>query len=138
MQKEIRQNAIISLIQAINVATQEELTSHLQKGGLFVNQSSISRDLDDLGIVKVNGYYALPERSESRKFGLYSLENAGDNIIVAKCDLGLASAICVSLDKANITEIIGTIAGEDTIFIAVRNHKEQKIALKKIWELFEK
>jgi transcriptional regulator of arginine metabolism len=138
MQKEIRQNAIIDLIQSINVSTQEELTNLLEKGGFSVNQSSVSRDLDELGIVKFSGVYALPQKSDFTKFGLYSLENAGANMIIAKCELGLASAVCVRLDRANINEIVGTIAGEDTIFIAVRDHKEQKTALKKIWELFEK
>jgi transcriptional regulator of arginine metabolism len=137
MQKEIRQNAIIDLIQSNNVSTQEELTNLLEKGGFSVNQSSVSRDLDELGIVKFSGFYALPKKSDFTKFGLYSLENAGANMIVAKCELGLASAVCVRLDRANINEIVGTIAGEDTIFIAVRNHKEQRIVLKKVWELFE-
>lgn len=111
----------------------------LEKKGFIVTQSSISRDLDELGIVKINGFYALPQKSRSAmSFGLKALETAGENMIVAKCDAGLASAICVQIDNSETAEIVGTIAGEDTIFIAVRDKNEQKTAIKKIWELFEK
>ena len=110
----------------------------LESKSFSVNQSSVSRDLDELGIIKVNGFYALPQKTDFTNFGLFSLENAGDNLIVAKCESGFAAAVCVRIDGKNIREIVGTIAGEDTIFIAVRNHREQKLALRKIWEIFEK
>ena len=137
MQKIERQNAILNLISVKQIGTQEELTELLDSNGFTVNQSSVSRDLDELGIIKVNNFYALPQKTDFTNFGLFSLEIAGENLIVAKCELGFAAAVCVRIDKKEITEIVGTIAGEDTIFIAVRNHKEQKIALKKIWEIFE-
>jgi transcriptional regulator of arginine metabolism len=70
-------------------------------------------------------------------FGLLSLEVAGENMVVAKCEAGLASACAVRIDTAQIEEIVGTIAGDDTIFIAVRGNKEQKAVLKKVWEIFE-
>ena len=57
---------------------------------------------------------------------------------MAKCELGLASAVCVKLDAAEIKEIVGTIAGEDTIFIAVKDAKAQKAVMRKVWEIFEK
>ena len=139
MQKSVRQSAIIKLISVSDIGTQEELSELLEKKGFAVTQSSVSRDLDELGIIKAGGIYTLPEtRSQANMFGLKSLEIAGDNLIVAKCELGLASAACVKIDAAEIKEIIGTIAGEDTIFIAVKDEKEQKTAIKKIWELFEK
>ncbi len=139
MQKEKRQNVITDLIHSKNIGTQEELSELLEKKGISVTQSSVSRDLVELGVVKANGVYTLPEtRSEANIFGLESLETAGNNLIVAKCELGLASAVCVKLDAAEIKEIVGTIAGEDTIFIAVKDAKTQKTVLKKIWELFEK
>lgn len=138
MTKKDRQQKILDLISGKSISTQEDLTEMLEKSGVFVNQSSVSRDLVELGIIKVNGNYTLPFiRSEANVFGLTNLETAGDNLIVAKCALGLASAACVTLDGAQIPEIVGTIAGEDTIFIAVRESKSQKIAMKKVWELFE-
>ena len=139
MQKNKRQKAIIDLIRANRIGTQEELTEMLESKKIFVTQSSVSRDLVELGIVKVNGFYALPEtRGDSNIFGMQSLEIAGNNLIVAKCELGLASAACVKIDAAEIAEIVGTIAGEDTIFIAVKDAKAQKAAMRKIWEIFEK
>ncbi|HEX9961094.1 MAG TPA: hypothetical protein VGB00_09190, partial [Pyrinomonadaceae bacterium] len=90
-------------------------------------------------IVKVNGHYALPKKpSSGLAFGLLNLDTAGDNLIVAKCESGLASAVAVRVDDAGIDEIVGTIAGDDTIFIAVKEKSEQKIVIRKIWEIFEK
>jgi transcriptional regulator of arginine metabolism len=139
MQKGERQKKIRELIQSKKIATQEELSELLAKQGIAVTQSSISRDLVELGIVKTGGFYALPEmRGEANVFGLNGLETAGPNLLVAKCDPGLASAVCVQIDAAEIEEIVGTIAGEDTIFIAVRDGKAQKRAIRKIWGIFEK
>jgi transcriptional regulator of arginine metabolism len=138
MQKEKRQNSILSLIRAKSLGTQEELSELLEKRGFSVTQSSISRDLDELGIIKVNGFYAIPEKTETPFFGLLVLDTAGENLIVAKCESGLASAVAVRIDATRISEIVGTIAGDDTIFIAVKDAKAQKAAMKKIWEIFEK
>ncbi len=139
MQKEQRQTTILKLITAKQIGRQEELAEILEKKGISVTQSSVSRDLLELGIVKIGGFYALPQKPKSGMvFGLVSLEVAGENMIVAKTEAGLASACAVRIDAAQIDEIVGTIAGDDTIFIAVRGQKEQKTVLKKVWELFEK
>ena len=138
MLKEKRQQTILDLIRAKNITRQEELTMMLSGAGYTVNQSSVSRDLIELGVVKVNGFYALPQPDAQRNFGLVALNLAGDNLIVAQCESGLASAVAVRIDRAKIAEIVGTIAGDDTIFIAVRERKRQKMAIKKIWETFEK
>lgn len=137
MQKETRQQKILSLIRSRRIATQEELTDYLERAGMAATQSSVSRDLEELGIVKHNGYYTLPRASEGMAaHGLLSLEMAGDALIVAKCEPGLASAVAVQIDRARIEEIVGTLAGEDTVFIAVDGRKAQRAAIKKIWELF--
>jgi transcriptional regulator of arginine metabolism len=139
MRKEHRQTAILKLISARQIARQEELTELLEKKGFSVTQSSVSRDLLDLGIVKANGFYALPQKPRNAiAFGLLSLTTAGENLIVAKCESGLASAVAVRVDSMNIEEIIGTIAGDDTIFIAVSGRDEQKTVIKRIWKIFEK
>jgi transcriptional regulator of arginine metabolism len=139
MQKEERQRAILKLITAGQIGRQEELAELLEKKGFAVTQSSVSRDLLDLGIIKARGYYALPKKPrQALAFGLLSLETAGGNLVVARCEAGLASAVAVRIDAAGISEIVGTIAGDDTIFIAVRDKDEQKTVIKKIWELFEK
>jgi transcriptional regulator of arginine metabolism len=139
MLKEKRQQTIRNLIQARNISKQHEFAEFLSKDGFYVTQSSISRDLDELGIVKVNGFYALPQISgETRGNGLVSLETAGDVLVVAKCEAGLASAVAVRIDKHKLSGIVGTIAGDDTIFIAVKDTKAQKAVIKKIWEIFNK
>ncbi|HTH52222.1 MAG TPA: hypothetical protein VL501_09830, partial [Pyrinomonadaceae bacterium] len=107
------------------------------KLGFQVTQASVSRDLDQLGVVKVNGAYSLPRVDEKRsQFGPVAFQTAGDNLIVAKTLSGLASAVTVRIDSADIPEIVGTIAGDDTIFIAVRDHKSQVSALKQITGVF--
>lgn len=139
MQKEIRQSAILKLISAKQIGTQEELSDLLEKKGFPATQSSISRDLDELGIIKAHGFYSLPKKPRNAvALGLLSLETAGNALIIAKCESGLASAVAVRIDGANIEEIAGTIAGDDTIFIAVKDEKAQKTAIKKIWEIFER
>jgi len=139
MQKEQRQTTILKLISGKQISRQDELSEMLEKKGYAVTQSSVSRDLLELGIVKVNGFYSLPQKPRNAvTIGLLELQIAGDNLIVARCESGLASAVAVRIDAANITEIIGTIAGDDTIFIAVKDKNSQKQVLKKVWEIFEK
>jgi transcriptional regulator of arginine metabolism len=136
MQKETRQQRILSLIRARRIGTQDELTTHLERAGVVATQSSISRDLVELGVVKHHGHYTLPRSTNGAARGLLSLDTAGEALIVAKCDSGMASAVAVEIDRATISEIVGTLAGEDTIFIAVTDRKAQRAAIKKIWELF--
>jgi transcriptional regulator of arginine metabolism len=138
MTKQERQQKILDLIRTENIGTQEELGELLSTADNGVTQSSVSRDLDELGIVKVNGYYAIPQKEANENLGLRTLEIAGENLVVGKCASGVASAVCVLIDRKKIDEIVGTIAGDDTIFIAVRNHRGQREVLKKVWEIFGK
>lgn len=139
MQKERRQDALLNLVSAERIASQSELAARLRLSNFDVTQASISRDLGDLGIIKAAGIYTLPETSRgTAAFGLSTLESAGDSMIVAKCDSGLASAAAVRIDAARIAEVVGTIAGDDTIFIAVKDAKAQKTVVKKIWEIFDR
>lgn len=133
--KDKRQQALLDLILARNIGTQDELTEILKKKGFAANQSSVSRDLDELGIVKINNYYSLPQPDGTADAGLSEIRLAGENLLVARCGSGLASAVCVRIDRAKIAGIAGTIAGDDTIFIAVDDAKAQKTVIKKIWEL---
>lgn len=138
MLKDDRQQRILSLIRAQRIGTQEELSDALERSGIPATQSSVSRDLVELGIVKLNGHYLVPQAaSNAARQGLVGLDIAGDVLVVARCELGLASAVAVKIDAAALPEIVGTIAGEDTIFIAVRERKAQREVMKKIWKLFE-
>ena len=136
MLKSARQRKILSLIQARPIGTQADLKAHLERAGVPATQSSVSRDLEELGILKYNGRYTLPRANGAAAHGLLSLDLAGDVLVVAHTELGLASAVAVQIDAAAITEIVGTLAGEDTIFIATKDRKAQRAAIKKIWEIF--
>lgn len=136
MQKNVRHQRILSLIRAKPIGTQGELAAHLERAGVTATQSSVSRDLEELGIVKHRGRYTIPRANGAATRGLLSLDMAGEVLVIARTEPGLASAVAVEIDGAAIPEIVGTIAGEDTIFVAVRERKDQKAAIKKIWELF--
>ena len=136
MIKRERQKRILNLIRAKRIGTQEELRGELERAGVPATQSSVSRDLDELGVVKHHGFYALPQANGDAARGLVSLDVAGDVLVIAKCLPGRASAVAVEIDDAAIAEIVGTLAGEDTIFIATHDHKSQRSVMKKIWEMF--
>ena len=136
MQIENRHHAILEVIAANRVGRQDELARLLTERGFSVTQASVSRDLEKLGVVKVNGRYMRPTVSRFGAFGPVSFAEAGENLVVIKCSSGLASAAAVRIDAAAIPEIIGTIAGDDTIFVAVRDLSSQKAAVKKLRALF--
>jgi transcriptional regulator of arginine metabolism len=137
MNKRDLQQKILTLIRAKPVGTQEDLRALLEKTGVPATQSSVSRDLEELGVVKQHGHYTLPRTNGAATRGLLSLDHAGDSLVIARTVPGLASGVAVEIDAAAIPEIVGTIAGEDTIFIAVRDAKAQRAAVKQIWALFE-
>ena len=136
MQKPERQKRLLRLIQAKPIGTQEELRTYLERAGVPATQSSVSRDLEELGIVKNHGHYTLPRSNGAAVRGLLSLHLSGSNLVVARTEPGLASGVAVEIDGAAIPEIVGTLAGEDTIFIAVADQGAQRSAMKRIWELF--
>jgi len=136
MIKPERQKRILNLIRAKRIGTQEELRAELERSGVPATQSSVSRDVDELGVVKHHGFYALPQANGDALRGLVSLDIAGDVLVIAKCLPGRASAVAVEIDDAGMPEIVGTLAGEDTIFVATHDQKSQRAVMKKIWEMF--
>lgn len=137
MNKRERQQKILSLIRAKPIGTQEDLRAMLERTGVSATQSSVSRDLEELGVVKHHGHYTLPRTNGTAVRGLLSLDHAGDSLVIARTVPGLASAVAVEIDAAAIPDIVGTIAGEDTIFIAVRDAKSLRSVVKEVWALFE-
>jgi len=135
MNKRERQQKILGLIQAKPVGTQQDLRALLERAGVPATQSSVSRDLEELGIVKQHGHYTLPLPNGGAARGLLSLDHAGDSLVIARTLPGLASAVAVEIDSAALPEVVGTIAGEDTIFIAVRDAKAQRGVIKQVWEI---
>ena len=138
MQKSERHNLILDLIDSHPISRQDELAKLLGEAGYTVTQASVSRDLDELGIVKVDGKYARLELpvAEASPFGVSAIVPAGENLIIVRCSSGLASAAAVRIDGSRIVEIVGTIAGDDTIFIAVESEHDQKLVIKKLRMIF--
>jgi transcriptional regulator of arginine metabolism len=127
---------ILDIVSSKRVATQQALAAELARRGIAATQSSISRDIDRLGLTKVHGYYAAPQAALDARGPVSEVEPAGDNLIVVKTEVGLAQPAALTIDRARIGEIVGTVAGDDTILIAVKNAAAQKVALKKLVELF--
>ncbi|MFT3745320.1 MAG: hypothetical protein QM785_13630 [Pyrinomonadaceae bacterium] len=110
MNKKSRQNALLELIDTMSVFSQAELAAKLGEKGYVVTQASVSRDLDELGIVKQDGRYVRPAIAGTEAdLGLVTFDTAGENLIVGRCSSGLASAITVRIDRTGIREIVGTI-----------------------------
>ena len=132
-----RQNEIIQLISAKDIDTQEELASELRAKGYKVTQATVSRDIRELRLIKVSsksgGFkYAKPERHEiavSERLtriltdSLVSVDSSG-NIIVVKTLSGSANVAAEALDNLGWQEILGTIAGDNTIFIVIRSEND--------------
>jgi transcriptional regulator of arginine metabolism len=124
-----RQKALLSLIRQESLGTQGELVERLCKAGFPCTQVSISRDIRDLGLVKKGGRYAAPDSGASSEsvFDLSSniavfiksVTPVGDNLVVIKTLSGTAHSVGLLMDNLNWSKIAGTVAGDDTVFIAV-------------------
>jgi len=137
--KERRHRAIADLIRSTALASQEELAERLAALGFAVTQATVSRDLEQLGAVKVrrDGHlgYALPDQVRGTpnprlaavfRDWVRSIEPAA-NLVVIKTPPGSAHLVGVVLDQSEMPEIAGTICGDDTIFVACRGSREAEI-----------
>jgi len=133
-EREPRRKAIASIITRFRIRNQSDLAKRLEKSGYGVTQSSISRDLRELGVLKVDGRYHLPEEAEQTAAGkltdvapfLRSVSPAGPNITVVHTLPGGAQSVGLAVDMAGWAEVVGTVAGHDTLFIATRSSREQR------------
>ncbi|MGA9769806.1 MAG: hypothetical protein WBV94_12250 [Blastocatellia bacterium] len=130
-----RQDTILEIINARRVGTQEKLANELLRRGIVATQSSVSRDIVELGLTKVKGYYTAPQPAIAGG-PIVDIETAGDCLIVIKTGVGQASSAALAIDRAKIDEVVGTVAGDDTMFVAVKNLEAQRAAMKKIIKLF--
>jgi transcriptional regulator of arginine metabolism len=131
-----RHQKILEIISEKQIATQQDLARELVRRGFTATQSSVSRDIVKLGLAKLDGYYVAPEEAVEVGGPVIDLDTAGDNIIVVKTEVGLAQPAALTIDRARIDEIVGTVAGDDTILVAVKNAAAQRLAMKKIVKLF--
>lgn len=132
-----RHAKILELINAYTIDTQEELLRRLREDGFDVTQATVSRDIKELRLIKTlspDGKYKYSvgrdnTRDYSSKF--YSLLsdsavqiNCAGNMVIIKCLTGMAQAVCAAMDSMHWPNIVGTLAGDDTIFIVVKNEEQ--------------
>lgn len=139
MEKQQRQKLILSIIKTQRISNQLELVQALEVKGVVCTQASISRDLSDLKVGKVGGAYKTPDlqpKMMSPLVGTLSVDRAGDHLIVIRTGPGSAQAAALIIDRAKIGGIVGTVAGDDTIFIAVKTRDNQNAVIKDIHKIF--
>ena len=130
--KKTRHELILSYIKNNNVSRQEDIIKMLSDNGYNVTQATISRDIKELKIIKEHFVkndirYAVSEKIDNEDnykmiFTRSAISaNAAMNIIVVKCYSGTANAACIALDSMNLPGLVGTIAGDDTIFVACKD-----------------
>lgn len=127
-----RRSALAKIIREQAVGRQSELVAMLRKHGHAATQSSVSRDLRELGVAKLGDRYVLPEQAAPVKNDFSALKQfvrevrpAGTNLTVLRTTVGAAQSVAVAIDTARWPEVIGTISGDDTIFIATAGSREQ-------------
>jgi len=139
-----RQLRILELISTRPIRTQEELADALRADGWPVTQSSVSRDISALKLVKVEGAYRRPARistepahPDERRIaeGVLVVEPAGDALLVLHTPAGEANRVAVAIDRLAWPDVAGTIAGDDTIFLAVRSGAAQRNVVRTIRRL---
>lgn len=130
----VRRAAILRLIRESTVHNQDELAKLLRKQGFDATQSSVSRDLRELGVAKAGDHYILPggeTSSTGTPFAavanfVMEVRTAGPSLTVVKTTTGTAQSVAVAIDESSWSEVVGTISGDDTIFIATEGGREQR------------
>ena len=138
-----RRNAILRLLRGASVRKQGELVDLLRREGHAVTQSSISRDLRDLGVLKAGGRYLPPAATQRtlddfgtlRQF-VRGVATAGGSLTVLRTTVGAAQSVAIAIDKAEWPEVVGTISGDDTIFIATDTAAAQAAVVARLRDLF--
>lgn len=149
--KKQRQGTILEIIRKVDVDTQEELAKILRQQGFKVTQATVSRDIRELKLSKVSmpggklKYASVPEKTsqmEDRyirvlRDGFVTME-AAQNLLVMRTASGMAMAVAAALDSLNLPEVVGCIAGDDTIFVAARSREEAASLSEKLKELLDR
>ncbi len=137
--KKRRHKLILELIEKYEIGTQEDLLQMLRERGCDVTQATVSRDVKELRLLKTLGAngvykYSVEKAVDNSYPGMFDalfqsamtkVDYAG-NICVIKCSPGLAGAACATIDAMNVHEVVGTIAGDDTIFMLCRTPDEAR------------
>ena len=148
--KKKRHAAIKEIIAGHGIETQEDLLNHLREAGFDVTQATVSRDIKELRLIKAtddNGLYRyMSPRSDGDTSGVNyndifvkaakTVDYAVNNVVV-KCHTGMAQAACAALDCMNWSMIVGTLAGDDTIFIITRSEEQAQVLTKELNQMLQ-
>lgn len=136
-----RHHAIRGILRRGSVRRQEDLVARLRQEGFEATQSSVSRDLRELGAAKIAGRYVVPSPAAGSRAPhpvaeiahlLRAVHAAGPHLTVLLTETGAAQTVGIALDRAGWTEIAGTIAGDDTVFAATARPRDQSRVLHRL------
>jgi transcriptional regulator of arginine metabolism len=144
-----RQREILGILESMAVASQGEIVAILEERGISATQSSVSRDLRDLGVARLGGRYVVPGGGPAPMsatgtngegdLGFRDVERflrgakpAGPYLTVVFTTVGTAQTLALAIDHAGWPEVVGTMAGDDTIFVATANAGDQRRFLERI------
>ncbi len=145
--KNKRQETILKLISEKNIGTQDELCEELAREGFSVTQATVSRDIKELALIKIQTggtvRYSVPSLKKetmtesgslifSMIFDSVRSVDYAMNTVVVKCKSGMAQAICAKLDTTELHNAVGTLAGDDTIFILMRTERDAERLVKEL------
>lgn len=148
--KKSRHQKIKELVEEYEIETQEELADKLKEAGYTVTQATVSRDIREMKLSKIpigdgrqkytvllhNDHYLSEKYIRVLKDGFVSMDMA-QNILVVKTVSGMAMAVAAAIDAMKLKEIVGSIAGDDTIMMAVRTVDDTAIVMEKIHSVLE-
>lgn len=149
-QRESRQREILEILASVRVTSQGELVDLLRERGIAATQSSVSRDLRDLDVAWVGGRYVLPEEArgaaaaggspdlaEVARF-LRAVKTAGPHLTVVLTSPGAAQSVGLAIDRAGWPEVVGTMAGDDTVFVATTAALQQQRLIQRLERAVER
>lgn len=143
--RSLRLRRLLELVTTAELRTQEEVAAALEAEGWAVTQSSVSRDIAALHLVKIDGAYRRPEKQRAAHSGhehtvaesVLSCAPSGDALVVVHVPPGEAGRVGLAIDRLGWPEVVGTIAGDDTLFIAARDAAAQRRLIQAIQRLID-
>ncbi|MFO0227181.1 MAG: arginine repressor [Gammaproteobacteria bacterium] len=143
LQQSGRRATILRILRGAHVRKQEDIVRLLREAGHDVTQSSVSRDLRELGVLKAGGRYLAPQEATRplEDFGalrpfVLGVATAGASLTVLRTATGSAQTVAAAIDKADWPEVVGTISGDDTIFMATDTAAAQSAVVARLRNLF--
>ena len=139
--RQARRDALLHLVRRERVRDQAELVRRLREHGVEATQSSVSRDLRELGVFKMGGRYVLPESGTPARdlddvaHFLRAVRPAGPHLTVVLTTSGAAQTVALALDRSGWPEALGTVAGDDTVFLATAGQRAQTRVLHRLERL---